>query len=100
MKGFSFDLEFIYSEILSLFLFCMLYFACMPIVYLFVYVSLFLLYWIVKYKFVRMDRRPPVYAHAINDLAVKIIVIGLTINSVVSPLYYGAQDSKSLSSWL
>jgi len=44
----------------------MIYFSCMPIIYLLSFVSLLLLYWTVKYKFIRIDRRPPLYAHSIS----------------------------------
>lgn len=74
---------------LALFLFCMLYFSCMPLIYIFVYISLFLLYWVLKYNLIRLASKPPIYGHSINELAMKIVVIGLAINSLVSPLYFG-----------
>lgn len=36
-----------------------------------------------------MDKRPPIYAHSISEVSTKIFCIGLAINSLVSPLYYG-----------
>ena len=66
----------------------MLYFSSMPIIYLFVYVSLVFLYWVAKYNFLRMSCIPPKYAHAMNELGLKILLLGLAINAFVSPLYY------------
>ena len=76
----------------------MLYFSVMPMIYMFVYLSLVMLYWVAKYKFLRHDEIPHVYSHAINDLAVKITLFGLGINSVVSPIYYGGfnQDGANI----
>lgn len=89
LKGTKFDFEFVYAEMLALFLFCMLYFSAIPIIYLASYLSMVFLYWVVKYKFVRLDPKPPVYSHSINELATKVVLFGLAINSIVSPLYYG-----------
>lgn len=75
----------------------MLYFSCIPIIYPLTYLSLVLLYWVVKYKFIRLDRKPPVYSHSINSLAVQTVFIGLIINSLMSPLYYGGLEENHTS---
>lgn len=54
LMGQKFDFEFVYAELLALFLFCMLYFSCSPIIYLLVYVSLLLIYWVAKYSLLRL----------------------------------------------
>lgn len=75
----------------------MLYFSCIPIIYPLTYLSLVLLYWVVKYKFIKLDRKPPVYSHSINTLAVQAVLIGLIINSLMSPLYYGGLEGNHAS---
>jgi hypothetical protein len=66
LKGSIFQIEFVAADGLALFLFCMIYFSCMPIIYFFCLASMILLYWVAKYKFVRLDQKPPVYAHTIS----------------------------------
>ncbi len=62
--------------------------------------SLFLLYWVSKYSLIRLSSKPPVYGHSISELAMKIVVIGLAINSLVTPLYLGNLEGDNDSNWL
>jgi hypothetical protein len=84
-----------YAELLALFLFCMLYFSCSPLIYLLVYISLLLLYWVAKYSLLRLCKAPPIYSHSIHNMAMQIILVGLMMNSIVSPLYYGNVDKSN-----
>lgn len=77
---------------LALFLFAMLYYSAMPVIFLFVFASLLLLYWSMKITFVKFCRKPPIYSHSISRLCVKICFYGVLINCIVSPLYFGAES--------
>ena len=78
----------------------MLYFSCMPLIFILSFLSLLLFYWTTKYKLIRYDKPPPVFAHSVNSLAVNIVHIGLAINCLVSPLYYGNLHGDNDSPWL
>lgn len=78
----------------------MLYFSCMPLVFILSFLSMLLFYWVAKYKLIRLDKKPPIYAHSISELSINIIYIGLALNSLVSPLYYGNIYDNNDSLWI
>ena len=78
----------------------MLYFSCMPLIYPLAFFSLLLFYWVAKYKLIRVDHKPPFYNHSISELVTRYAFIGLAINCIVSPLYYGNMNGDNDSTWL
>ena len=60
----------------------------MPIVYPLILFSIVLLYWGSKYTFIRLCKRPLIYAHGITNITVNIIFIALVLHCVLSPQYF------------
>lgn len=78
----------IYSELGAMFLFVGTYFSCMPIVYPLVIFSIGILYWGSKFTFVRLCKRPLIYAHGITSITVNILFLGLVLHCLLSPQYF------------
>jgi hypothetical protein len=69
----------------------------MPILWIFGTVSIILLYWSYKYIFINYCQQPLVYGHSINHLITKIILFGICLSSLTTPLLIGGVFTKPLS---
>lgn len=72
-------------------MFTLLYFPIMPVIFIFSGLSLFLMYWTVKATFIRTCRKPPIYNHVLNRLGFRMILFGIILNCILTPLFFGSQ---------
>jgi hypothetical protein len=84
------QIQFIYAFALNIIFFTLLFGVVMPLLWVFGFVSVLLLYWVQKLIFLRYCQQPVVYGHSINHLVTRFILIGIALSTGMAPLLLGA----------
>lgn len=91
LQGVDLHMENVYASMNVIVLFAMLYGCPIPIVVIFALVNLLILFYITKWTFIRYGAKPMRMGHSINRTVVNILLLGVIIHCIVTPIFLGAE---------
>jgi hypothetical protein len=90
LTGYSLEIEYVYAAVLTIVYFTLLFGACMPLLYIFAFISFVVLFWSYKLIFIYFCERPLTYNHSINKKMRKTMLGALIVHCIFTPIFLKA----------
>jgi hypothetical protein len=91
MHGIDLHIEHVNASMIVITFFVLLYGCSIPLIVLFGLINLVVLFYITKFTFIKYGKKPLRLGHSISRTIVNLILIGILIHCLMTPIFLGAE---------